>query len=81
MAEVFPAPPAQLKVRWPQSRWAEAGARVPVTVMTSPPARLSWPSARGELYTVSSRARNEPSRRFHNHGEGPYWGLLVGSMF
>ena len=26
------------------------------------------------IYSVSSRASNEPSRRFHNHGEGPYWG-------
>ena len=30
---------------------------------------------------VSDRARNEASRRFHNHGEGPYWGLLDGSTF
>ena len=30
---------------------------------------------------VSDRDHNEASRRFHNHGEGPYWGLLVGSTF
>ena len=26
----------------------------------------------GEETQVSDRACNEPSRRFHNHGEGPY---------
>ena len=26
---------------------------------------------------VDTRASNEDSRRFHNHREGPYYGLLV----
>ena len=26
---------------------------------------------------VISRASNEGSRRFHNHGEGPYWCILL----
>ena len=27
---------------------------------------------RGKMVAVSSRASNEGSRRYHNHGEGPY---------
>ena len=27
--------------------------------------------------TLLTRARNEPSRIFHNHEEGPYFGLLL----
>ena len=26
---------------------------------------------------ITIRASNEGSRRFHNHGEGPYWDLLL----
>ena len=29
------------------------------------------------LEQVGTRARNQPSRRYHNHGEGPKWSLLL----
>ena len=40
------------------------------------------PASHGESpqYTITTRASNKPSRRFHNHGEGPYLGPYLGLL-
>ena len=47
----------------------------------SPPARFKLQNCNNYQHGARSgqdtRARNEPLRRFHNHREGPYQGLLL----